>query len=1291
MYQSQLNGNSYNLGNIKGNQQNVGGLVGYAVDSTIGNPSEIEGNPVENVQVVYNVLDVTGAYNVGGIVGNMEGSTVQNAENRGTVEATAYTDGTYTYHTGETNSANIPNGTLNGDGTVTVKVNVANAGGIAGSSSDNSSIQNVINAGDVHSFGDNGVQTINGQLYDYVFYTAGNVGGVVGSAIDTNITNARNQENEIRGAHNVGGIAGYFGNSTDNSDSLTYTVDTGINDGGDIMATGARYDDSFVKERVRPKGHSDESFIIGNIGGVVGYMDGDNVYVVSSANRGTVHSQDISQENAENVLDISKAANVGGIVGKLDRKDSESIETIKSNILKAAVSNSYNTGDVRGYTGVGGVVGMMYNGEVASSYNLGHLRTTRIATNGNNIDAVNMGGIVGDSTEGSNARAVIYDVYNKGTIGDDTYTYYARHVAGIVGRLSGDVEKAYNNGEIYNGYTTTGGIAGWMYEGSIKNAFNTGNITVYNHDTSTSQVGGIAGAVNVSAGDITLENVYNLGTLRSLKANQTQAGLSHAVGDNSVAGIVGAIMNNQHDLIINGAYTTGNIYAGLENEKGEYSKDLGGATIDNLGTKTDGTFNNNLHIGSIYSENRGANEKIADVSLENVYYIRPDTEHLADTFTDLSSNDVNKNNANKAIDYVDRDKTTAYRYTDDSNVQHRLIFTTQEKGDIINAADDNWRIYGGNTPILNAFLPNAEEYFSVDEHMNGIGSIQYGTAYDPLLTIIQAANGTNELQYNWTDLGLSNAAGLAVYGAGLTLNDVVTSGGSGYFGGVLYSDGALNLNSTNDLGFGSAAELYGSSVNIQTDGELTIYGSVTATGNIANGATEDDDDTIKVDNPGNITIQAGDVTVYGQLTSAKEDQQFSIPGIEGTAVETWKPGSIEDPNESMMTIGDRFAHEVTSSATGNIIINAGTKEIPKEDGTTETVTIGTGNVNLYYGNKEEGLITAGGNLTVNATGDVYVDSDLSIGGDLALESSGETSEVLLDITNIGQVQAKNDPSQDSLDYFHKFMHHFSDVNGDGNTITLTTASGDGKLAIDMWNYETNSYDLKKYDDPNQGGHKLVEELKHLNITSNKITEEGTVIIAEDACRFTYIWASTAEQLQGINNNNGTNGLEYNYALKGDINASQLTGYKAIGGGTGFNGTFDGRGNRIIGLNTTGDNAGIFSQIGANGTVKNVNIYSGNFSSTSAAGAVAGTNSGTIENVTTFGNTVTVNGNGNVGGIVGSNTGIVDDVEAIGSVIANGGAAGGLVGTNDDKAVIIVTAPLHLVQEQVKTVLAASSA
>lgn len=108
MYNGTLDGNSYNLGNVSGDSYNVGGLVGHAVNSTIGNPSVVDGKPVENVQVVYNRLDVSGAYNVGGIVGNMEGSTVQNVENSGSVTATEHTTEDYIYHTAITLQDNIP-------------------------------------------------------------------------------------------------------------------------------------------------------------------------------------------------------------------------------------------------------------------------------------------------------------------------------------------------------------------------------------------------------------------------------------------------------------------------------------------------------------------------------------------------------------------------------------------------------------------------------------------------------------------------------------------------------------------------------------------------------------------------------------------------------------------------------------------------------------------------------------------------------------------------------------------------------------------------------------------------------------------------------------------------------------------------------------------------------------------------------------------------------------------------------------------------------------------------------
>ena len=179
-----------------------------------------------------------------------------------------------------------------------------------------------------------------------------------------------------------------------------------------------------------------------------------------------------------------------------------------------------------------------------------------------------MGGIVGDTTEETIARALLYDVYNKGKIGDETYTYYGRHVGGIVGRLSGTVEKAYNTGAIYNGYNVVGGIAGWMVAGDITNAFNTGNITVVNKNDSDSEVGGIIGSVDTSAGNVDITNVYNLGTIRSFVGNLKKK-------KNAIGGILGgtqAYYGAAHTINIKNAYTTGNLYVDEGTVYSIYSK-----------------------------------------------------------------------------------------------------------------------------------------------------------------------------------------------------------------------------------------------------------------------------------------------------------------------------------------------------------------------------------------------------------------------------------------------------------------------------------------------------------------------------------------------------------------------------------------------------------------------------------------------------------------------------------------------------------------------------------------------
>lgn len=1246
-----LGGASYNLGSVTGSGSNVGGLVGYAEHAIIGNEGE-------NAVTVYNRLNVTGAYNVGGIVGNMEDTKVYNAENSGNISTAGSTSETYVYHTADKTYDKMND--AKEDGIAQVDVLVSNVGGIAGSASDNSTITNVLNTGNVNS-----------SIQEKNVYEAGNVGGIVGRAEDTNISNATNRENEIRGAHNVGGIAGYF--------SGKGTVEKGTNDGGDIMATGARAvadgtynnaattpaDDNvfyeynvsntgYALEHVRNGNTGRETVIIGNMGGIVGYMDGDGVYIKSSANRGTVHSQEFTGM----APDFSKAANVGGIAGKIDRNRTKNISELGEKYVNAAVSNSYNTGDVMGYTGVGGIAGMMYNGEIVGSYNLGTVNTTRqpASSNASAYETVNMGGIVGDTTEGTRASALLYDVYNKGQIGDEEYKYYARHVGGIVGRLSGTVEKAYNTGAIYNGYNVVGGIAGWFAKGTINNSFNTGNITVANKENSAAgvQAGGIAGGAYT--GQTSISNVYNLGTIRGFQTNEYRGG--------AVGGIVGAFIGDGKASISN-AYTTGNLYL-----------NIGGS-----GAEFRGGHSSTVGLGSIYGSNGNYTQT---VNTENTYYIRPDTGL---PFKDLS--DIGRDNSDKAIEFANKSNASQYEFG----------FTTETNGAISRDENGNvtedWRIYEGSTPILNAFLPNTEGYFSENGLQDSVGNtgfdVQYGTAYDPLLTIINANGGKANLEFNWIDLGANNAAGIAVYGAGLTLNDFKATGGSGYYAGLLYADGALSVNADGDALFGSAAELYGSSVTIDAKGDVTIYGDVTATGNTQDGTSWDEDakkytGTLSEDkNNGKINISGGSVDIYGQLTSAKKDgEPVRVPGINGMA-EGWDPSAIKDedgkpienahenPNIAMSDIGDRFGYTTSGSAVdGDITIIANDAS--------------DGHVNVYYGNKGEGLVTTGGDLTVTASGDIYMDSDLSIGGNLTLnagqikDSDGNpvtavNSEAVLDISKIGKVQAAEDGGKTSVEYLHEeFLNHFSD-----GTHGITMEAGSAKIAVDMWDETENNgnggFDLTKYDSDKT----LAEELNGLTING----EPGK---GKD---YTYIWVSTGEQLKGIQEAAKTNSdfLGYNFALKNDIDASGVTDYEAIGTGSadGYTGTFDGRDNRIIGLDTTKKadgttqtltNAGIFDTIGAGGKVEDLRVYAGTFSGTDNAGVVAGVNNGTISNVTAFGNVVDVqntsNGASYAGGIAGTNSGTIDNVTVTGTATQSSevtagsaeAAAGGIAGLND---------------------------
>lgn len=1257
---------SYNLGKITGidnGSNNIGGMIGKAENATVGG--------TKNTLINYNTVE--GGYNVGGIVGSISNTTVANASNEGVVKANGFTTDSYIYHT-DYQKDNWQNNNSVLTGTHKAEVRAANVGGIVGSSA-GSELKDVTNKADVSSAL---VKKTTGKNDPTGFdhYAAGNVGGIVGRAEDSNITNADNVESNIRGAMNVGGIAGYFG-ATDvkNENKKDYRILNAINNGGDIMATGGIKSDgsSFAYEITRSDYdpyQDKEKYITGNIGGIAGYLYGAPVRIEAGGNRGDVHTaaEDRSKLTAQ-------AANVGGIVGKIDMPkatdsngneltDKERLDIIKSDTsaagnsgyANAVVSSSYNTGNVKGYTNIGGIGGFAYNGSIAASYNVGDIHTTRADASG--TTPINMGGILGDSTEQASGRVIIYDTYNKGTIGDSGFGTFGRHVGGIVGRLSGIVEKSYNNGDIYNGLNVVGGIAGYWYSGYLKNVFNTGNITVNNKNSTDSQVGGIVGGVDLNGGnkssgdidDMSIANAYNLGSLRSFK---------DAGGANVVGGILGAIYRwpssfqpgSNYKLKISNVYTMGNLYV------------------------------NSGRLGDILGF-YGSNTNQNSVTFDKVYYIRPQDDN---GYLDLTLNPAN-------LELLKKANVIEYDKLKDKTQWGDFSFSKQENGTITEATDDNWRMSDGSLPILNAFLSGSHKYFSKDSNWqefmkdNEGANVQYGTAYDPLLTII---NTKKDLSFNWSDMDLKNNGSLAVFGLpnadntlrytpGLTLNNVEITNSTHVFGGTIYSDGLLELNAKDNLQgglrFGMDSMLYGSDVVLNTNSSMELSSSVISTGNHNELSSFNPEKSLQH----GININAGDLTVYGKLiTMGKEGESTNVivPGINYGYVDSQAPdkNNVSDKTKAMTSQGMAHAYRLKTATakTGNITIS--TMEKTLADGTHIN-----GSANLLYGNYKKGKIETKGNLTVSSSGDILVDSDLKIAGSINLSGADVPDEpgtvyvndITLDLSNIGGELTGND----KVKALHKFIDaHTTEVTGiyGSNNSELTDDKRSMKITFDLWDNNTGNLNFAKNDLTENGTTvKMADKLKKLYVESAGENYKGDKIR-----NVIYTWISNAEELNSLQrvaqNMTDRDALSYNYVLKNDIDASGLVDaagkstYNTIGSGDkSFRGTFDGNGHTIVGLQANG---GLFSKLGSGAVVKNMNIASSVFTGKNtgdSVGAVAAENNGgTISGISGYGNTVK-GSSGYIGGLVGKNYGGITNSDDQSTVIAGANTvAGGIAGVN----------------------------
>ncbi len=388
------------------------------------------------------------------------------------------------------------------------------------------------------------------QFAEFDFLAAGeDAGGIVGHAYtDTAkaITNVKNTGNVVGGTY-TGGIAGYAQGLSNASLNLSGAT-SGATNSGNI--TGHNYVGGVA-------GHAQDLAISGctntgtvsgvdTVGGIAAYSFGGNI--VSSENTGTISGTtkvggitgrknwgSIGTSGSVTVINkgavVGTGSYVGGVAGVVDSTTS-SIKYVgnEGSVTGAnyvggvagssakAISNSYNTGTVRGTTAVddalgkglfvGGIVGVTSSGvTVSHCYNKGYITGT--STSGSAVSYANfVGGIVGYAQGSIEYCANIYD----SSINSDSSARIEGNdkIGGIAGQSSSTIDFCYDvqgqrslkHGGVVGAVVGEGGTVtnSWAIKernstGNTPSTINTPNHTLTTDFTVAPRVGTISNSV----------------------------------------------------------------------------------------------------------------------------------------------------------------------------------------------------------------------------------------------------------------------------------------------------------------------------------------------------------------------------------------------------------------------------------------------------------------------------------------------------------------------------------------------------------------------------------------------------------------------------------------------------------------------------------------------------------------------------------------------------------------------------------------------------------------------------
>jgi filamentous hemagglutinin family protein len=593
----------------------VGGLIGYARDSTINSVSFFG--------------TVSGYYDVGGLIGDMNGSTTLTSSNAFTTTVTGVGGSSQNIGgaVGEVEYGTTVQKVYTNFGGVTGGISVGglageNSGTISGSGSNQVvgrivNVQGVQNVGGLVGWSDGTVSASYGN--DTVTQTgsAGGAGGLIGWMNGGTVTNSIGYA-AVTGVTDVGGLIGrvVFGSVT--GSSATGNVTSATANGGGI-------------------GGGNAGGLIGTNSGAVfqSYATGD---VQGGGNDGGLVGQNndagtIDQSFATGTVTGSSVYGVGGLVG----------------YNRGAVSNSYASGDVfTQFASAGGLIGFNV-GSSSTSYSLG------IVT-----------GNIADGTLGAGAptgSTVYWDVDTSG-IKDFTSTFSGLPTRGLTTQqmttslpsgfsssiwsiipgssmpylkwqfggatpitFTGNVQDASGNGlagrEV--DMLASGSVAahassfsgGYFYFLLAPTATNGGNVTLFLKNapekatTVLEDFGGSESGVQLKAGSLILAGAYDVTTLSQLFASAKQSiglysdpGLLFMPADGVVAGTPVTIFSLGSTFNIDKTIDTGAAALTIEEqgavtEGANVSVNTGQLILHGYGSGTFNLFTGQNHIAAV--------------------------------------------------------------------------------------------------------------------------------------------------------------------------------------------------------------------------------------------------------------------------------------------------------------------------------------------------------------------------------------------------------------------------------------------------------------------------------------------------------------------------------------------------------------------------------------------------------------------------------------------------------------------------------------------------------------------